>query len=50
MDLVKELSEGIADSFREKKQSKLQRTFVKASDAAEAKFKGRSTCEFFFFY
>ena len=48
MALVAELSEGIADEFREKKLSKIQRTFVKASDAAEAKIKGRTTsCELF---
>lgn len=47
MELVAKLSEGIADSFREKKQQKLQRTFIKASDAAGAKIKGRTaTCEF----
>lgn len=50
MKLVGELSEGIADSFREKKQNKIQRTFVKASDAAGAKIKGRSTCEFHIIY
>lgn len=43
MKLVGELSEGIADSFREKKQNKIQRTFVQASDAAGAKIKGRTT-------
>lgn len=46
MALIVELSEGIADAFRAKKEQKLQRTFVKASDAAGAKIKGRTaTCE-----
>uniref|UniRef100_A0A1B6D6T3 XRN2-binding (XTBD) domain-containing protein n=1 Tax=Clastoptera arizonana TaxID=38151 RepID=A0A1B6D6T3_9HEMI len=39
MELVVELSEGVADEHREKKKGKLQRTFVKASSAAEAKAK-----------
>lgn len=46
MNVVEQLSEGIADSFRERKQNKIQRTFVKASDAAGAKIKGRTTCEY----
>jgi len=51
MTLVSELSEGIADGYREKKQQKIQRTFVKASDAAGAKIKGRtSMCESDFYF
>lgn len=46
MQLVAELSREIASDYREKQKSKLQRTFVKASDAAGAKAKGRSkNCE-----
>ncbi|KAF0306151.1 NF-kappa-B-repressing factor [Amphibalanus amphitrite] len=37
MQLVRELSAGIADDYRREKQKKIQRTFVRASDAAEAK-------------
>lgn len=37
METVSELSKGVADSYREKKKDKLKRTFVKASDAAEAR-------------
>lgn len=39
MEIVAKLSEGVADEHREKKKGKLQRTFMKASDAAEAKAK-----------
>lgn len=39
MDLIESLSEGLADELREKRKGKLQRTFVAASDAAEAKAK-----------
>lgn len=46
MTLISELAEGIADDYRDKKQQKLQRTFVKASDAAGARLKGTTTCEF----
>ena len=46
MNLVSELAEGIADEYRDKKQQKLQRTFVKASDAAGARLKGTTACEF----
>lgn len=42
MQLVAELSEGVADEHREKQKGKLKRTFVKASDAAGAKVKGRN--------
>lgn len=45
MKLVSELAEGIADDYRDKKQQKLQRTFVKASDAAGARLKGTTACE-----
>lgn len=46
MQLIAELSQDIAASYREKQKTKLQRTFVKASDAAGAKVKGRSkNCE-----
>lgn len=48
MDLVAELSEDIAKDYRERQKTKLQRTFVKASDAASSKAKGtRKNCEFF---
>ncbi|GLG98536.1 Protein of unknown function [Gryllus bimaculatus] len=40
MQLVGQLSQGVADGYREKQKTKLQRTFVKASDAAGAKVKG----------
>ncbi|PSN34429.1 hypothetical protein C0J52_20394 [Blattella germanica] len=40
MQLVENLAKGVADSYREKQKSRLQRTFVKASDAAGAKAKG----------
>ncbi|XP_034935843.1 NF-kappa-B-repressing factor [Chelonus insularis] len=43
MDLVAELSKDVAKDFREKQKSKLQRTFVKASDAANAKAKGQQS-------
>lgn len=39
MELIGSLSEGLADELREKRKGKLQRTFVGASDAAEAKAK-----------
>ncbi|XP_054273566.1 uncharacterized protein LOC128993603 isoform X1 [Macrosteles quadrilineatus] len=39
MKLIAELSAGVADDYREKKKGKLKRTFVQASDAAEAKIK-----------
>lgn len=39
MDLIERLSEGLADELREKRKGKLQRTFVAASDAAEARAK-----------
>lgn len=43
MDLVSHLSKGIADDFREKQKSRLQRTFVSGSDAAGDRIKGRGT-------
>lgn len=47
MDLVAELSQDIAKEYRQRQKSKLQRTFVKASDAASSKVKGTSkNCEF----
>ncbi|KAK0181887.1 hypothetical protein PV327_000071 [Microctonus hyperodae] len=42
MDLVAELSQDVAKDYRERQKSKLQRTFVKASDAASSKIKGLS--------
>lgn len=46
MDLVAELSQDVAKDYRERQKSKLQRTFVKASDAASSKIKGTSkNCE-----
>lgn len=44
MQLIDKLSEGLADDLREKRKGKLQRTFVAASDAAEARAKG-TRCE-----
>ena len=40
MRLVAQLSKGVADDHREKMKTKLQRTFVQASDAASTKAKG----------
>nr|XP_019553721.2 uncharacterized protein LOC109423234 [Aedes albopictus] len=37
MERIKELSEGIADEYRNSRKNKLQRTFVSASDAAASK-------------
>ncbi|RZF49208.1 hypothetical protein LSTR_LSTR010938 [Laodelphax striatellus] len=42
MKLVEELSKDVAVDYREQKKNRLQRTFVAASDAAEAKAKGTS--------
>lgn len=39
MDLVENLSDGLADDMREKRKGKLQRTCVGASDVAEARAK-----------
>jgi len=41
MKLVGELSQDVANEFRKERAGKLKRTFVKASDAAEQKAKGR---------
>lgn len=49
MRLVAQLSNGVADEHREKMKTKLQRTFVQASDAASTKVKGRSNCELVLF-
>ncbi|CAK9828593.1 NF-kappa-B-repressing factor [Anthophora retusa] len=40
MQLIAELAHDIAEDYREKQKSKIQRTFVKASDAASSKVKG----------
>lgn len=40
MELIAELAQDIVADYREKQKSKLQRTFVKASDAASSKVKG----------
>ncbi|XP_017141257.1 NF-kappa-B-repressing factor isoform X1 [Drosophila miranda] len=42
MHLVAELSKDIAEEFRRKRDQRLKRTFVSASDAAEQRAKGRS--------
>lgn len=47
MELVERLSEGLADDLREKRKGKLQRTFVAASDAAEARAKNKR-CEYLY--
>lgn len=44
MQLVAELAQDIVGDYREKQKTKLQRTFVKASDAASSKVKGTSKC------
>jgi len=41
MALVANMSEGIVDEYRKKQSGRLQRTFIKASSAAEAKSKGK---------
>ncbi|EFN80210.1 NF-kappa-B-repressing factor [Harpegnathos saltator] len=46
MDLVAELSKEVAAEYREKQKTKLQRTFVKASEAASSKVKGCTTQKF----
>ena len=44
MRTIAELSHGIVDDFREKQNSKLQRTFVGAEAATKAKYnKGKIT-------
>ena len=42
MQLIAELAKDIVGDYREKQKTKLQRTFVKASDAASSKVKGIS--------
>lgn len=37
MDLIESLSRGLADNLRERRKTKLQRTFVTASNAVKAK-------------
>lgn len=49
MDLVESLSEGLADELRENRKGKLQRTFIGASDIAEARAKNLR-CELKFFF
>lgn len=41
MRMVGELSQDVAREFRAERAKRLQRTFVKASDAAETRAKGR---------
>lgn len=41
MQLVAQLSQDVASDFRKARSNRLKRTFVKASDAAEARAKGR---------
>lgn len=41
MALIAELSKDVARDFRQEQKTKLQRTMVGASDAAEAKVKGK---------
>lgn len=51
MDLVAELSKDIVTEYREKQKTKLQRTFVKASEAASSKVKGiTKNCESYYFF
>lgn len=45
MKKIAMLSDEVATDFRKNRSTKLKRTFVCASDAAEAKFKGRKNCE-----
>lgn len=48
MQLIAELAQDIVGDYRERQKNKLQRTFVKASDAASSKVKGISkNCEFY---
>ena len=37
MELIEELSHGIAQPFRDQQKQRIQRTFVSGSDAAEAR-------------
>jgi len=43
MRTVAELSLGFINEFRERGKTRLQRTFVGGSDAAQAKVKGRKS-------
>ncbi|XP_043220145.1 partner of xrn-2 protein 1-like [Amphibalanus amphitrite] len=43
MDLVNELAAGVVEDFREQRKSKIQRTFIGAASAAEAKVKRSKT-------
>lgn len=45
MILVNELSQDIAKDFRDSRKDRLKRTFVSASDAIEARFKGTKATE-----
>ncbi|XP_053983379.1 NF-kappa-B-repressing factor isoform X1 [Hylaeus volcanicus] len=48
MQLIAELARDIVEDYRERQKKKLQRTFVKASDAASSKVKGiPKNCEFY---
>lgn len=42
MELIESLTEGLADDLKKNRKRKIQRTFVAASDAAEAKVKRTS--------
>ncbi|KAK4308778.1 hypothetical protein Pmani_019535 [Petrolisthes manimaculis] len=46
MEQVAELGRDINSGYREGKKNKLQRTFVKASDAAESRAKGKKTTRY----
>ena len=39
MELVKELSHGIVQPYRDQQKSRIQRVFISGSQAAEAKIK-----------
>lgn len=42
MQVIAELAKDIVEDYRERQKNKIQRTFVKASDAASSKVKGIS--------
>ncbi|EAT39803.1 AAEL008419-PA [Aedes aegypti] len=46
MERIKELSQGIADEYRNSRKNKLQRTFVSASDAAASKVQKKGPGEY----
>lgn len=47
MQMISELSDEVVTDYRAKQKNRLQRTFVKASDAASSRAKGRAkNCEF----